>query len=112
MGGKGLGGVQFQPGTAQFAVDSYAEMDKLLQYLTENPERVVAIQGHTGRSDAQNANQQLSDSRIRAVVDYLQVQGIRPERILSAQQQEKYELSFAGILNVEETVKAIVFYAQ
>jgi hypothetical protein len=108
-GQKSLGGVQFQPGTAQFAVDSYAEMDKLLQYLNENPERVVAIEGHTGRSDAPTANQQLSNSRVRAVVEYLQVQGIRPERILSDQQQEPYELSFAGILNVEQSVKAIVF---
>lgn len=104
-----LGSVQFQPGTAQFAVDSHAELDKLLQYLEEDPQRVVAVQGHTGPSDKENANQQLSSSRIRAVVDYLLIRGIAPVRILAAQEQEKYELSFDGIVSPDQMVKAIVF---
>ncbi len=106
---KVKGGILFQPGTTQFAVDSHAELDKLFEYLQENPDRVVAIQGHNDSKGSQNANRQLSNSRVRAVVDYLRFRGVSPERILSAQEQEQYALSFEGILNPEKMVKAVVF---
>ena len=104
-----LAKLDFEPGTAQFGVDSYVELDKLYNYLAEAPERIVAIQGHIGQGDTQNANQQLSNSRVQAVVDFLLLKGIAAERILSHQQQQLYEIPFDNYSENAKKVNALVF---
>ncbi len=104
-----LAGVEFVPGTTRFSVNSYTQMDKLYQYLAESPDRIVAINGHIGPNDTQNANARLSNGRIKAIVDYLQLKGIAPERILNQKQQEKYALNFTQLAPGEKEIEALVF---
>ena len=104
-----LAKLDFEPGTAQFGVESYAELDKLYNYLVEAPERIVAIQGHIGQRNTQNENQKLSNSRIQAVVDFLLLKGIAPDRILSQQQQQHYEIPFDDYSENVKKVNALVF---
>lgn len=104
-----LANVKFEPGTAKFAVGSHAEMDQLFEYLTAKPERVVAIEGHIGKGDGNNPNRKLSNSRVRAIVNYLLLSGISPDRILTTVEQKKYHLSFDGIVHDGKMVNALVF---
>jgi len=102
-------GLQFKPGSARFTVDSHAKMDELYRYLAADSTRLVAIQGHTGENDANSYNRQLSDRRVRAVVDFLLLKGIAADRILTQEEQKKYQLAFDESLSKEKGIGAIVF---
>lgn len=71
-----------------FETDEYAlqaksetELDRVVQFLEENPEVEIEIAGHT--DDVGNAayNQQLSQRRAQAVYEYLQEAGIAADRM-------------------------------
>ncbi len=100
-----LAGVQFEPGSAHFSLASHQQLEELYQHLIEFPDRLLAIEGHAGQHDQNNANSQLSQSRIKAVVNYLLLKGIDEERILTKNQQEPYSLNFKP----GDGLKAIVF---
>ena len=51
-------------------------MDKLIQFLKDNPETRLEIQGHTDNTGSLNLNNNLSQSRANSVVDYLTKNGI------------------------------------
>lgn len=61
--------------------DSYAELNRLVKLMKEQPRLVVEISGHTDSigSDAYNLN--LSRLRAKSVADYLISQGIEPHRL-------------------------------
>ncbi len=51
--------------------ESKIELDRLIQLLTDNPELRIEISGHTDSRGKTSYNQELSEDRSKAVVDYL-----------------------------------------
>ncbi len=71
-----------------FDVDKYdlkeksiTELEKIVQFLTENPQIQVEISGHTDNTGNQDYNQQLSDKRAKSVYSYIMSKGISPFRL-------------------------------
>ncbi|MDY5969301.1 MAG: OmpA family protein [Bacteroidales bacterium] len=62
---------------------SYVELQKLLETLRSHPTMRIEIDGHTDGNGSVEYNQRLSESRARAVVDYLISCGIDARRLES-----------------------------
>ncbi len=60
--------------------ESKTELDRLLELLENNPSLEIEISGHTDTQGSAAYNQQLSEDRAKAVVDYLVAFGIARER--------------------------------
>jgi outer membrane protein OmpA-like peptidoglycan-associated protein len=67
--------VYFDFGTARLQEASFPELNKLLKVLTENPQYVIEIAGHTDNVGGKDFNNWLSKRRAQSVVDYLVQQG-------------------------------------
>ncbi len=63
--------------------ESYLELDRLYNFLKDNPEIKVEISGHTDNVGSDSYNITLSDARANAVNDYLVSKGINTSRIIS-----------------------------
>lgn len=85
---ESFGDIQFQPGTCEFYDASISNLDKLSNYLKDNPGKSLGVLGHSIPSDKNNANNKLSTKRIEAVISYLVKKGIARERLLTEEQFE------------------------
>lgn len=61
--------------------ESFIELDKLAQYLKDNPTLKIELQGHTDTQGDDKHNMELSQNRAKAVYDYLISKGIAKERL-------------------------------
>lgn len=61
----------FQQGRAKIAEASFAELDKVVMMLNQNPNMIVQLEGHTDTRGDPKANLKLSQARVDAVRDYL-----------------------------------------
>lgn len=71
----------FDTGKADLKSESVAELEKVFQFLVQNPSIKVEISGHTDNVGTEVYNLNLSTLRAKAVVDYLTGQGIDGERL-------------------------------
>ena len=62
---------------------SKTELNKLVDLLRQNPGLHVEISGHTDNVGTEEYNLELSRNRAEAVTEYLESQGISPERIIA-----------------------------
>lgn len=62
--------------------ESQVELDKVVQLLQENPTVKIQIEGHTDNVGNAADNQKLSESRAKAVVNYLSSKGIALTRLI------------------------------
>lgn len=90
--------------------ESYIELNKLRDFLNQNPKIRIELGGHTDtRGDAER-NQKLSDGRAKAVVDYLISQGIAANRLVAKGYGETQPVvsdeQIAGIKDTKEQEKA------
>ncbi|MCB0635934.1 MAG: PD40 domain-containing protein [Lewinella sp.] len=76
-----LRNVLFATDSAELLSASTAELDRLVQLLTDYPALRIQINGHTDNVGQPADNQQLSEDRARAVYDYLVEAGIAAERL-------------------------------
>ena len=76
-----LGDVLFDTGKAQLKSGSERSLQKLAQFLTENPQRHVAVEGFTDSVGGDDFNQALSEHRAEAVRDSLVGMGISSDRV-------------------------------
>ena len=61
--------------------ESFPELDRLVALLKENSNMKITLTGHTDNVGTQQANMDLSNKRVGAVVDYLVEKGISKARI-------------------------------
>lgn len=76
-----LNNVFFVRGRPQLLPDSYPELDRLFEILTENPKMEIALAGHTDNQGDAKLNQQLSEQRVMSVRTYLIKKGVSDRRI-------------------------------
>ena len=57
------------------------ELERVHKLMTENPGLRIEISGHTDTQGSASYNQQLSENRAKAVVDYLITAGIDKSRL-------------------------------
>jgi len=63
--------------------ESRTELGKLISFLGKNPKMKIEISGHTDNIGSKTYNQQLSEKRANAVLEYLSSNGIATDRIQS-----------------------------
>ena len=61
--------------------ESRIELDKLYELMKKNKSLVIEIGGHTDSDGNADKNQELSEKRARAVVNYLKMKGIEIPRL-------------------------------
>ena len=77
-----LDGVQFKEGTAEPLPSAYQELNKLVDFMRQNPKIQIEIQGHVNAPNNEGrAAQKLSEKRAKVVFDYFVEKGIDPKRM-------------------------------
>jgi outer membrane protein OmpA-like peptidoglycan-associated protein len=76
-----LGDVLFATGQSTLAASADNDLNKLFDFLSNNPESRLAIEGHTDNVGSSQSNMALSQSRALAVSTYLQGRGISNKRL-------------------------------
>lgn len=76
-----LENVFFDLGKATLRPESFVELNKLKDFLTNNPTLKIELGGHTDTRGDATENMTLSNNRAKAVYDYLVTQGIAMERL-------------------------------
>lgn len=76
--------IKFGYNTAIISKDSYDTLDKLIQWLKDNPDKNLEIQGHTDNLGDLEKNIELSQKRAENIRDYLIKNGnIEPSRLIA-----------------------------
>ncbi len=75
-----LRNIYFDHDKAEFLPRSYAELNKLLKLMKENPSMIIEVKGHTDSVGEDDYNVYLSRKRAKAVVGYLNENGIDKSR--------------------------------
>ena len=73
--------VEFENGKAELLPDARHELDQLVSWLLKNASKKIEIGGHTDSVGTQEANQLLSESRAKAVSEYLVANGVSPDQV-------------------------------
>jgi OmpA-OmpF porin, OOP family len=76
-----LTGVNFDSGKWEIKPEMHGTLNRVVEVLEGNPGVKVEIQGHTDNVGAKGFNQQLSENRAKAVMDYLASHGIQKYRL-------------------------------
>ena len=88
-----LDNVLFESGKATLKKNSEKELGKLLTLLRENPKHNLGIYGHTDAIGDAQKNEQLSEKRADAIVDYLVSKGIDKKRLSAKGLGEQYPIA-------------------
>jgi OOP family OmpA-OmpF porin len=73
----------FKLGSFDLLPSSYTALDEVVKILTENPELLLDIEGHSDSIGSARINKVLSARRAAAIFDYLVSKGIDPNRLMS-----------------------------
>ena len=76
-----MNNILFETGKSVLTPSSSAELDRLVGILQENANMRIEISGHTDNTGSESLNFRLSESRAKAVVDYLVKKGIVQSRL-------------------------------
>lgn len=76
-----LNNIFFQKNLPDLIDDSYPELDKIVQFLIDNPNVVIRLEGHTDNLGSPAKMMELSEKRVEAVRDYLVTKNIDPKRL-------------------------------
>jgi outer membrane protein OmpA-like peptidoglycan-associated protein len=76
-----LNNIYFETGKALIKADYSTDLDKLIQFLNDNPTTRLEIQGHTDNTGSVKLNNKLSQARAESVVKYLNIKGISMSRL-------------------------------
>jgi OOP family OmpA-OmpF porin len=73
----GLNNIFFENGRYYLLPESYAELNKLAQYLIKNPALEIRVNGHSDNDGLKFKNQKISELRAREVFEYLIKKGVQ-----------------------------------
>jgi len=76
-----LNKVYFERSTAQLLDDSFSELNRVAEMMSENPGVKIELSGHTDNQGSSKLNLQLSQERVDIVKQYLTEHGIDGSRI-------------------------------
>ncbi len=76
-----LNNIYFETGKALIKAGYSTDLDKLIQFLNDNPATRLEIQGHTDNTGSVPLNNKLSQARAESVVKYLNQKGIATDRL-------------------------------
>jgi outer membrane protein OmpA-like peptidoglycan-associated protein len=88
-----LGDVLFETGKADLMAGAARSIDKLAEFLRENPERSVLVEGHTDSTGGESFNLSLSQRRADSVRSAIMARGISPRRVLARGYGEQYPVA-------------------
>ena len=78
-----LDNITFELNSYELNSASYEELNKLINYLSENEKYRVEISAHTDNAGGDKYNLQLSNLRANSVLQYLQDKAIKQERLIA-----------------------------
>lgn len=76
-----LKNIFFEFGKTTLLPESYAELDKVADFMNELHIKMIEISGHTDNKGSDASNQTLSQGRAAAVVEYLTSKGVNPSSL-------------------------------
>lgn len=76
-----LGDILFDVDQAELKPGGIQQLTRVADFLREQPERKLLIEGHTDSTASDEYNRELSQRRANAVLDFLITQGIEPTRM-------------------------------
>jgi outer membrane protein OmpA-like peptidoglycan-associated protein len=82
-----------QAGAAEYTAAELAKMDRLAEFLSENPEHKLLIEGHTDSCGSDEFNRNLSEDRAQSVADALSQCGVSRDRLRTAGMGEAYPVA-------------------
>ncbi|MGF0239609.1 OmpA family protein [Rhodococcus sp. IEGM1300] len=88
-----FGDVLFATNKADLKSSGLVNINKLAQFLQENPDRKVIVEGYTDSTGAANYNQSLSERRADSVRTALVKMGVDPSRIVSQGYGKEYPVA-------------------
>jgi len=77
-----LKNVYFKINKSDLLPNSFAELNKLADYLKSNPAVKIEISGHTDNTGMETKNKELSKARAKSVYNYLLSKGVKKENII------------------------------
>jgi outer membrane protein OmpA-like peptidoglycan-associated protein len=78
-----LDNVFFAPNKSELLPSSFRELDKLVNYLSNDQSVTISVLGHTDNTGEEPQNQKLSEARALAIASYLVSKNIDASRISS-----------------------------
>jgi outer membrane protein OmpA-like peptidoglycan-associated protein len=78
-----LNNITFETNSADLNIESYKELDKVIELMNKNPNIKVEISAHTDDVGSEQYNLKLSQKRAKSVVDYLIMHDIPKDRLIA-----------------------------
>jgi len=88
-----LNNIFFETGKATLKKESFPELNRVVELMEENPTMKLEIAGHTDNVGSESSNQQLSQSRAEAVVNYLTGNGAGKDRLIGTGYGERMPIA-------------------
>ena len=76
-----LNNVFFDYRNPELLPESFPELDRLSNFLLENPTVVIALDGHTNNQGKAEENIKLSQNRVEAIIEYFESKGVERSRV-------------------------------
>ncbi len=91
-----LNPIFFEQSKAVILPKSYAELERLLAILKENPSLVLRVEGHTENQGREEDLKKLSQERAEAIRDFLAQKGIEKKRVETIGHGSRFPINTAG----------------